>query len=133
MNDTKRYEALRALYGMPQLQCKGLCQACCGAITMTRVEFGQLRRIKPEIHARRVQTKTEGGYSLGSQYLIKTENGKCPLLQNGQCGAYEYRPMICRLWGLTQTMVCSHGCQPERVLTEKEALGFMTEAAKLGF
>jgi Fe-S-cluster containining protein len=52
-------------------------------------------------------------------------DGPCPLLRHGRCTVYDARPMICRLWGLDDFMVCPHGCEPEKRLTHAEAIAFM--------
>jgi Fe-S-cluster containining protein len=55
----------------------------------------------------------------------------CPLLQNARCSVYLIRPMICRLWGLVETMPCLWGCVPERYLTREEGFEFLARAARL--
>ena len=47
----------------------------------------------------------------------------CPLLSaNGRCTVYQVRPLICRLWGTTRALACPQGCQPERWVTDDEAV-----------
>ena len=46
---------------------------------------------------------------------IGTEgDGPCPHLAGDRCGVYEARPMLCRLWGTTETMPCPYGCTTDR-------------------
>ena len=40
----------------------------------------------------------------------------CPLLRHGRCTVYAQRPLVCRLWGVTESMECPHGCRPVRYL-----------------
>lgn len=55
---------------------------------------------------------------------------RCALLRrDGACSVYVDRPLICRLWGVVETMPCPFGCRPERWLSEQEAL----ELAALAF
>ena len=49
----------------------------------------------------------------------------------GNCTVYALRPLICRLWGVTQGMQCPHGCLPERLLTNHEARALLRRAAAL--
>ena len=56
----------------------------------------------------------------------------CPMLDNGRCSVYDIRPMICRLWGIVETMLCHHGCKPDRVLTAEEGFEFLQRAAEIG-
>ncbi|HXJ92624.1 MAG TPA: hypothetical protein VMT20_07045 [Terriglobia bacterium] len=38
--------------------------------------------------------------------------------------------MICRLWGLEESMRCPYGCEPR--LTETQAIAFLREAVRIG-
>lgn len=132
MNDTRKLEALRALYArLPKLACQRRCQECCGPVTMTRLEMRQLAAGRPEVKFDRAACETEGGFRLGMVYLL--DYPVCPFLKEGACSAYDRRPFICRLWGLTEKLRCPHGCQPERVVTEREAHDLIREATLLGF
>ena len=46
-------------------------------------------------------------------------NGSCPHLVDGKCAVYENRPLVCRIYGTSETLPCS-GCTPERVLSKEE-------------
>jgi Fe-S-cluster containining protein len=50
------------------------------------------------------------------------ECGMCPNLNQhtGLCEVYEVRPLICRAWGMLRSMRCPHGCQPSRLMDDKE-------------
>jgi Fe-S-cluster containining protein len=139
VNDTAKYELMRRLYdGLPKLQCQRRCQACCGRITMTRLELAALTRVDPAIRTRRIKAVTEGGHQVGMVHMLKVPEdgprcGTCPLLKDGACSAYEHRPLICRIWGVTIPMTCPHGCRPERYLTEREAFQFLRAAVIIGF
>lgn len=89
-NQADRLDAIYAI--LPKMECKGLCQECCGPILMTRLEW---KRIKSA--------------NKGKPTPIKKDL-RCPLLKDGRCSVYGVRPLICRLWG----------CKPERMLTDEE-------------
>lgn len=108
MNDT-----LDAIYAaVPNINCKGLCQECCGPVLQSVAET-------------QAMTKAAGGKipSLRSDMT-------CGLLKNGRCSIYKDRPLICRLWGVTREMPCPFGCLPERILEKPEA-HFLLRRAEL--
>jgi hypothetical protein len=89
---------LHALYArVPAIECKGLCHDACGPILMSQQE------------ARTIGHPNDMG------------DWECPKLSPlGTCSVYEDRPMVCRLWGVVESMPCPHGCVPERWLTHDE-------------
>ena len=89
--------ALEVLYAqVPRLACKGLCHASCGPIGMSAAEEARIGPVD-----------------------VKPGTLECEKLVLGRCSIYAQRPMICRLWGVTEEMPCPHGCIPERVLTHE--------------
>lgn len=98
--------ALRALYNaLPKIQCKGLCWDSCGPIRMSPWEHRQT---------------AEAGVVIPPGRFIRDAEGRphgtvCPALNEVtlRCEVYEARPMICRIWGLTEGLRCPHGCEPE--------------------
>ena len=61
--------------------------------------------------------------------------GFCPYLDLGtkRCTVHSVRPMICRLWGVSENMKCPHGCKPEpRYLTVKEQRAYFRKALQIG-
>jgi uncharacterized protein len=114
--------ALKGLDGLyaelPQLDCKRLCQGCCGPVRMSRVEW---ERIIARV-GRRPEPTTEQAARLD-----------CPLLTAaGLCSVYDVRPLICRLWGLVPAMACPFGCVPERWLTDEEGHDLLRRADEIG-
>lgn len=95
-------DKIREIYKeIPTLDCKGLCHEYCGILAMTLPEYEVLSR--------------HGQHGAYNHTML------CPKLQlNNMCSAYEYRPLICRLWGVVEDLKCPHGCQPERYLTKQE-------------
>lgn len=108
--DAERMRTLDALYAeLPRLVCKGLCAASCGPVPMGRLEW---RRVC--LSVREVRQ--------GADDLV------CPLLRSGRCEAHKVRPMLCRLWGMVESMPCLWGCEPERMLSDDEGYEFLARA-----
>jgi len=111
--DKRKRIALDELYAeLPALKCKKLCAESCGPVPMGRVEWQRV-------------CKAVGEERKGHADLT------CPILENGRCAAYEVRPMLCRLWGVVETMPCPWGCIPERWLTEEEGFEFLGRASEI--
>lgn len=113
-------DALDALYAtLPRIECKRLCQECCGPVFMERLEWDRI------------------GERLGRYPRPTAEQAaglECPMLDaDGGCGVYDIRPAICRLWGLVDGPLtrCPHGCEPERWLTEAEGYEFLGRVAEI--
>jgi Fe-S-cluster containining protein len=114
MTTRRERRNLDALYAeMPTLDCKGKCAESCGPIVMSRVEWARL-------------TETVGYEPKGTADLT------CPLLDGERCSVYAIRPTICRLWGMVEAMPCEWGCQPSRILTNREGFAFLERAGELG-
>jgi Fe-S-cluster containining protein len=100
---------------LPTLVCQRKCQASCGPIRATQREREHILRTH--------------GRMLGVDHTGR----RCRLLtDDGACAVYADRPMICRLYGLVESMRCPHGCAPERWLSEAEAFTALSEAAVHG-
>jgi hypothetical protein len=101
---------LQDLYALvPELRCKGLCQDSCGPIGMSDEEWERLGPIETD------------------------ESLTCPLLKDGRCSRHFERPMICRLWGIDETLACPHGCIPERGhISEQRAMELLRAALRIG-
>ena len=95
------------------IQCQGKCQESCGPIAMTEVEFKMISDASKTIPS-------------------TTEDGTCSLLKDGKCSVYSVRPIICRLWGMSEGMVCPFGCVPTpRYLTKKEGFEIIEKVSKI--
>lgn len=89
---------------LPKLDCQGKCQACCGPIGLTPVEHDRMAERGQPLPMLK---------ELPDQTLFSTPL-TCPQLAgNGRCTVYSVRPMVCRLWGIVESMKCPHGCEPE--------------------
>lgn len=104
-------EKLDKLYRrIPDVTCKGLCQASCGPLGTTKPE--RLRILS----------------ACGRNPKARESDLSCNLLTpEGRCSAYAVRPLVCRLWGVVESMKCPHGCRPERYLTEAEEVTLMAD------
>ena len=88
---------------LPDIKCKRRCQAACGPIMMSKAEANRIKE--------RLQRPVKPNSDLS-----------CPMLSiMGSCTIYDIRPMICRLYGLANTLQCEHGCVPKRWLEDTEA------------
>lgn len=95
------------------IDCQRKCAASCGPIGCTEKE----RSLIEERSGR----------------VLRSEGSRrdCSMLKGDRCTVYSIRPLICRLWGVVESMSCPHGCKPERTLTDQEGLAIMAEAADL--
>jgi uncharacterized protein len=95
------------------IKCQGLCQESCGPIAMTEVEFERISETS------------------GTTPCIN-ESGICSLLKDGKCSVYSIRPVICRLFGLIESMKCPFGCVPTpRYLTKEEGFKILSKADEI--
>lgn len=114
------FSEVDALYKkLPELDCKGLCQECCGPILMTRLEWW------------RIQQRT--GMSLEKFQQETSKDYVCAMLDKskGACKVYDIRPMVCRIWGSTPKVKCPFGCQPKRWVEDEEVAELLTEVDKI--
>jgi hypothetical protein len=117
-NHRRQDRELDALYAtLPRLDCQGYCYDSCGPIDTSIRERARIVE-----RARKPLTCSKGA------------DGLCSLLTDDhRCGAYEIRPMICRLWGLVRGMPCPYGCRPEGgLLDDREGLKLIIEADRIG-
>lgn len=114
MTTRRERRNLDALYAdLPTLDCQGKCAESCGPIAMSRVEWERIvERVGYEPQAR--------------------EDLTCPLLDGERCTVYDIRPTICRLWGMVESMPCSWGCRPTRVVGHEEGLIVLRRAGEIG-
>ena len=93
---------------IPTVECKGLCHDQCSVIPMSQNEHYTL-------------TEASGK----EPHTVLTDNGpRCSHLSLiGRCEAYEARPLICRLYGAAEGLICRHGCETTngKYLSQPEA------------
>lgn len=109
---------LDALYAeLPTIDCQGLCWDSCGRIGMSRGERSRIR--------------TQAGVEIPDGTKVSGPSLCVALTMFRQCGVYAIRPLICRLWGLSEGLPCTFGCRPSRVLTDAETYEFLARALDL--
>jgi len=95
--------ALQEIYGqVPAIpDCTGQCWTSCGPIDMSDRERQRIR---------------QAGYKImpAEQARAQVDTYWCEALTSGRrCAVYEMRPLICRLWGVMESLPCPYGCRPE--------------------
>lgn len=112
---------LKEIYDeIPRIVCKGYCDAACGPVPATTAEREEIQRVTGK------RVKTDPNFfkkedARGLKVLKTTEEGTCLYLKKARCVVYEARPIICRLYGVSDGLRCPHGCQPDRWLSKEEA------------
>lgn len=118
-------QSLAELYAqVPDTGCKGLCVDACGPLGMSERERRRLAAAGYDVPAVR---------SRADVARVAREVPTCPALTEGRCGAYEARPMLCRLYGATEGLRCEHGCEPPGgVLPAAEGRRLLLASLKAG-
>jgi Fe-S-cluster containining protein len=96
------YEQVREVYDqVPKLRCKGLCHDSCTVAPASELELRKMHR--------------ETGFDLITEPPGRGEPvPRCPALgPMNTCEGYEWRPWVCRIFGLVVALRCDHGCVPE--------------------
>lgn len=112
-----RYGTLERIYAkLPTLDCKRECASSChtGPIRIGRLEWERIVE------------------RLGFAPVGNPDTMDCPLLEDGACTVYDIRPLICRLWGSTKRMRCSHGCEPKLWVGQSYADSLLKEVYEDG-
>lgn len=113
-NPRRQDAKLQELYDqLPSIDCQGLCYDSCGPIDLSRREKDRIERA--------------AGHPLGINGLT------CNMLTEGRCTVYEGRPMICRMWGVTEGLPCPYGCKPEPApMDDADAGLLLAESLQVG-
>lgn len=128
----QRVKALRELYKqVPRIECKGLCTDSCGPLDPPQLEVEQM-----EARSGRPFTSRATGAEVRAGIRAGTHTGRercCYLSKVGRCTVYGDRPMICRVWGVVDSMPCHHGCKPVggRYLSDPEAYRLLSLAFEM--
>lgn len=111
---------LEALYAeIPAIACQRKCRECCGPViqagSITPLEHSRIADVPPS--------------PVNSKDFMA-----CSMLDGatGLCRVYDRRPLICRLWGTVENMICPFGCRPERYLTDAEARDLIRRVEQIG-
>ena len=110
---TRRLRVLNEAYAqLPSIECKGLCHESCS--------FIPLRQIEEDNIAKATGSHPITDTSIKPITMLKNVNESCPYLQLQRCTIYEQRPLICRVFGVSEDLLCRHGCKPTRVMSREE-------------
>ena len=88
---------------IPRFKCKEGCHDCCGPVPFSKEEWD------------RINDKREA------------TSLTCPYLGAKGCDIYEERPIMCRLFGVVEDLLCPHGCRPVGFLSRSQARKIMGE------
>lgn len=117
-----RIRRLRQLWAeVPQIECRGLCWDSCGPVSGSTLEIELAERA--------------GGGKLDVRpHPLAGGTPMCTFLSpEGRCRIYMNRPMICRLWGVTEGLRCHHGCEPmTEPLSDAEGMKLLARSLKIG-
>lgn len=103
---------------LPTIDCYGRCWDSCGPLQIAGFERDRIKR--------------ESDISIPHGSFINDGPSLCPALTKSRhCAVYEIRPLICRLWGMTEDMPCTYGCKPSRVLSTQEAHALLARACEI--
>jgi Fe-S-cluster containining protein len=111
---------------LPSIDCQGLCWRSCSIIDMTWRENQRIREHGVKIPKPTLEILTIAAMS--------DRTPLCPALTGDKrCAVYDVRPLICRLYGVVESMPCEHGCQPSPgYLTDAQTHELFTEAMIIG-
>jgi Fe-S-cluster containining protein len=82
----------RRLPVIPAMKCDDGCGECCGVVPVTEAEY-----------------ETIATYVASHDIKPREQGLTCPFWQDGRCAVYDVRPLLCKLFGHTPGMTCSHG------------------------
>jgi len=122
---TSAAEQLEALYAtIPSIACSGKCHPQCSIIPASPAERQRIADAGKPMPAE-IPRDRPGALAL----VLAHPNAACPnLTPLGTCGVYTLRPMICRLYGVAEGLPCTYGCQPDRVISKRDALALIAAA-----
>jgi uncharacterized protein len=96
INNDQKIDALRA--AIPSFRCIKGCHDCCGPVTVAAEEMA------------RIPVKSMAIRDAALAHL------SCPHLGAEGCEIYAERPLICRLFGTTPSLLCPNGQRPEYMI-----------------
>lgn len=97
---------LKQIYDrIPEMECIPGCTDCCGPNLWAKAEWQNITNWL-KAHGRRER------YAQGLD---------CPYIRENKCSIYEVRPIICRLFGVTEKLACPCGRGPAKMLSDDKA------------
>ncbi len=98
-NNDRKINQLRTK--IPTFSCIKGCYDCCGPVTVSSEEMSRL------------PVKSDAEHDAALSEL------SCPYLGMHGCEIYAERPLICRLFGTTPSLLCPNGQRPEYMIDSK--------------
>ena len=109
----KTFKKLKTLWQrIPGFECVPGCRACCGPVFWSKVEWKRIKNKKGLFSPVKIKGVTF--------FLVQDQQGNCPYASEKGCEVYNDRPLLCRLYGVVEKMLCPFGGKPERILSIKE-------------
>lgn len=102
---------------VPEAGCRGLCVGACGVVVP--IEGAEARRVRA--------AQARAGVAAGWDEETLTCNALTP---DGRCAIYDDRPLVCRVYGVVEGMLCEHGCQEVPLLSRRRAHQLYAAAAR---
>ncbi len=112
---------------IPTFECIPGCTDCCGPVHAAPWEESQIEKhTGKEAKFRRLLNEIAASKSsFGPNVCLR-----CPYSLNGNCGIYNDRPIICRLFGTIPEVLCPHGRRPKVLLTKEQGAKITAEWIK---
>ena len=113
-SNNRKLDELRAR--IPSFRCIVGCHDCCGPVTASSEEMARL------------PVKTDAEHEAALAEL------SCPHLGEHGCEVYSERPLICRLFGTTPSLLCPNGMRPVYLIdrrTEEEIHQFLASTRQV--
>lgn len=125
---------LQRLYDrVPEVKCDGSCHGACCFIEASVRERERMERASGQrLDTLDAAAPNGAGSKIGHDGRLLGRYRCSMLTDDGRCGVYDARPMICRLFGVAEGMECHRGCIPDRMLSFAEAAELLTEAMRVG-
>lgn len=132
MNQQQIESELKRIYAqLPTIECKKQCTAYCTTIMLTELEHELILKAEGSVGPTEGYVMSDRALTPGQPALMTRTCGLCPALKDGLCSVYDRRPLICRVFGLTQLLRCPFGCTPSRWLSERESKKLFMRMAAL--
>jgi Fe-S-cluster containining protein len=107
---------LQELYDqLPTIACRGLCSDSCGPAPASIRERDRMERAS------------------GQRFTCGV-GATCSMLdEHRRCSVYELRPLVCRMWGVMESMRCPYGCKPDgEYVSDIEGFRLVAESLAIG-
>lgn len=90
---------------IPEMQCLPGCTDCCRLFGVPSRTPEEDARIRDYLYAQ-------------GRSILPAEGTRCPYVSEAGCTIYPVRPLTCRLFGTSPTVLCPRGARPVELLHE---------------